>query len=175
MGEGVVVSRVKFDFTGARVLVTGGTSGIGHAIARAFADAGASVLVTGRRLLRGEYDVSDDLEVYGAFGARRGRYEFLRMAVAARDDPSGALGVSADPADRSSRAQARSTFSCATDPAGGTPWWWDSRDPSRTNGSGRRFRSPDRSTCHREAGCSADRRYTGRWSRRRLGRWGSPS
>lgn len=35
--------------------------------------------------LRGEYDVSDDLEVYGAFGARRGRYEFLRMAVAARD------------------------------------------------------------------------------------------
>ena len=57
MGEGVVVSRVKFDFTGARVLVTGGTSGIGHAIARAFADAGASVLVTGRRLLPGEYDV----------------------------------------------------------------------------------------------------------------------
>lgn len=51
------VNRVKFDFSGARVLVTGGTSGIGHAIARAFADAGASVLVTGRRLLPSEYDV----------------------------------------------------------------------------------------------------------------------
>ena len=35
----------RFDFSGARVLVTGGTSGIGHAIAHAFADAGASVTV----------------------------------------------------------------------------------------------------------------------------------
>jgi len=42
-------SRVAFDFSGTRVLVTGGTSGIGHAIARAFAAAGASVTVTGRK------------------------------------------------------------------------------------------------------------------------------
>ena len=39
----------SFDFTGARVLVTGGSSGIGHATACAFRDAGASVLVTGTR------------------------------------------------------------------------------------------------------------------------------
>lgn len=40
---------VGFDFTGARVLVTGGSSGIGHATAVAFRDAGADVLVTGTR------------------------------------------------------------------------------------------------------------------------------
>ena len=36
-----------FDFGGAHVLVTGGTSGIGHAVAHAFADAGARVTITG--------------------------------------------------------------------------------------------------------------------------------
>jgi NAD(P)-dependent dehydrogenase (short-subunit alcohol dehydrogenase family) len=52
-----VVSRVRFDFSGTQVLVTGGTSGIGHAIARAFADAGAAVTVTGRKASPDGYDV----------------------------------------------------------------------------------------------------------------------
>ncbi len=43
------MNQVAFDFSDASVLVTGGTSGIGHAIASAFASAGASVTITGTR------------------------------------------------------------------------------------------------------------------------------
>lgn len=46
----------SYDFDGADVLVTGGTSGIGHAIAAAFADAGASVTVTGTRASASSYE-----------------------------------------------------------------------------------------------------------------------
>ena len=49
-------NTVSFDFTGVSVLVTGGTSGIGHAISSAFADAGASVAVTGTRVSAADYD-----------------------------------------------------------------------------------------------------------------------
>jgi 3-oxoacyl-[acyl-carrier protein] reductase len=47
---------VRFEFGGCRVLVTGGTSGIGAAIAAAFRDAGAEVTVTGTRGGPGEYE-----------------------------------------------------------------------------------------------------------------------
>jgi 3-oxoacyl-[acyl-carrier protein] reductase len=47
---------LTFDFSRTSVLVTGGTSGIGHAIATAFASAGASVTVTGTRARAAEYD-----------------------------------------------------------------------------------------------------------------------
>lgn len=46
-----------FDFAGRRVLVTGGSSGIGLAVASAFADAGAVVTITGRKQTHGDYDV----------------------------------------------------------------------------------------------------------------------
>ena len=47
---------VTFDFSGRRVLVTGGTSGIGFGVATAFSDAGAEVLITGRKRSAAEYD-----------------------------------------------------------------------------------------------------------------------
>ena len=52
---------VHFDFSTRRVLVTGGSRGIGHGIARAFADAGAQVTITGRKASPSEYeaDLSD--------------------------------------------------------------------------------------------------------------------
>ena len=48
--------RVRFDFSGLRVLVTGGSNGIGHGIARAFAAAGAHVIITGRRATAADYN-----------------------------------------------------------------------------------------------------------------------
>lgn len=45
-----------FDFSGYAVLVTGGSNGIGLAIARAFADAGGDVTITGTRSEASAYD-----------------------------------------------------------------------------------------------------------------------
>jgi 3-oxoacyl-[acyl-carrier protein] reductase len=50
------MSGQAHDFTGYEVLVVGGTSGSGHAVARAFADSGAHVTVTGTLMLRELYD-----------------------------------------------------------------------------------------------------------------------
>ena len=49
-------TTVSFDFTGASVLVTGGTSGIGNAIAAEFAKAGAAVTISGTRSAPDDYD-----------------------------------------------------------------------------------------------------------------------
>jgi len=57
-----VSNLANFDFSGARVLVTGGSNGIGAAISKAFADAGAEVLITGTRASAAEYE--GDLSAY---------------------------------------------------------------------------------------------------------------
>jgi 3-oxoacyl-[acyl-carrier protein] reductase len=49
-------ANVRFDYSGAQVLVTGGTSGIGAAAARAFVAAGADVTITGTRAAASDYD-----------------------------------------------------------------------------------------------------------------------
>jgi len=78
VGKGVALSvasnAVTFDFTGATVLVTGGSNGIGLGIATAFADAGAHVTITGTRTSPGEYD--HDLS----------RFEFVQCSMADPDD-----------------------------------------------------------------------------------------
>jgi 3-oxoacyl-[acyl-carrier protein] reductase len=53
-----MTNRCRFDFLGTDVLVTGGTSGIGFATASAFADAGATVTVTGTRPSAADYDTA---------------------------------------------------------------------------------------------------------------------
>jgi NAD(P)-dependent dehydrogenase (short-subunit alcohol dehydrogenase family) len=54
---------MSFDFDGAAVLVTGGTSGIGHAVATTLAQAGAHVIVTGTRPAPDDYET--DLSTFG--------------------------------------------------------------------------------------------------------------
>ncbi|OBB27817.1 oxidoreductase [Mycolicibacterium peregrinum] len=51
-----MTARVSFDFTGTTALITGGTSGIGHATATLFRDAGAEVTVTGTKPAATDYD-----------------------------------------------------------------------------------------------------------------------
>jgi NAD(P)-dependent dehydrogenase (short-subunit alcohol dehydrogenase family) len=63
-----------FDFTGKVVLVTGGTSGIGAATAKAFAAAGAKVVVSGRREAEGK-------KVAGEIGGH-----FVQADVSKEDD-----------------------------------------------------------------------------------------
>lgn len=57
-----MTNAVSYDYSGAKVLVTGGTSGIGAAIAAGYLAAGASVTITGTRAGPGDYDA--DLAAY---------------------------------------------------------------------------------------------------------------
>lgn len=47
---------IHYDYSGASVLVTGGSNGIGLACARAYQEAGARVTITGRRAKASDYD-----------------------------------------------------------------------------------------------------------------------
>jgi gluconate 5-dehydrogenase len=60
------MSTALFDLTGRTALVTGATSGLGHAIARGLAEAGATVVVNGRDAGR----ISAAVEAFRAEGLR---------------------------------------------------------------------------------------------------------
>ncbi|WP_380875103.1 2-deoxy-D-gluconate 3-dehydrogenase [Sphingomonas sp. DBB INV C78] len=52
----------RYDYSGAKILVTGGTSGIGAAVAAGYRAAGADVTITGTRAAPSDYD--EDLSGY---------------------------------------------------------------------------------------------------------------
>ena len=54
--EGNMFKGVTYDYAGATVLITGGTSGIGLACAEGYRDAGAEVIITGRKEHARDYD-----------------------------------------------------------------------------------------------------------------------
>ncbi|HTJ64901.1 MAG TPA: SDR family oxidoreductase [Alphaproteobacteria bacterium] len=56
-------ANVKFDYSGRKVLVVGGTTGIGFGVARAYREAGAEVTITGQRASAADYDAD-----YSGFG-----------------------------------------------------------------------------------------------------------
>lgn len=94
---------VHFDFRGARVLVTGGTRGIGRAIAEGFAAAGAELLITGSASDAGTYEALPRGATYRRLRlAERGDIAALAQAIPQLDvlvNNAGGTGGAATPHD----------------------------------------------------------------------------
>ena len=75
------MNALHFEFAGARILVTGGSNGLGLGIARAFAAAGATVAITGTRAAASAYDHDLGGFEYHALDVRDGA-AITRLAAA---------------------------------------------------------------------------------------------
>jgi len=94
--EAPVAGSAGFDFTGKRVLVTGGSRGLGREMALGFARAGADVAVASRKLAACE-TVAREIEALGrrglAFACHVGRWNELQALVDAVWSAFGGLDV----------------------------------------------------------------------------------
>jgi 3-oxoacyl-[acyl-carrier protein] reductase len=89
---------ITFDFSQKIVLVTGGSQGIGYAIARGFAEAGAEVHITGTRASTADYgnDLSDfvyhQLDLAEEVGRQRLAEAFSTLDILVNNAGSAELG-----------------------------------------------------------------------------------
>ena len=93
------------DFAGQRVLVTGGTRGVGLAVAQAFVESGAQVTVTGTKVLPGLYDADlSRFDYHQLQLARRESIDYFLSNLGGIDILINAAGAtlphSADPHER---------------------------------------------------------------------------
>jgi NAD(P)-dependent dehydrogenase (short-subunit alcohol dehydrogenase family) len=78
------MGQTTFDFSDETVIVTGGSSGIGRAIATGFGEAGATVVVADIR--EDPKDVDADLPTHEAIADAGGRAEFVQTDVSDPDE-----------------------------------------------------------------------------------------
>ena len=79
-----MISSMKdaFAVKGKNVLITGGHSGIGLGISRAFAEMGANIIMVGRRKMEGEKTAA---EIEREFGVKT---RFYTGDITTREDPA---------------------------------------------------------------------------------------
>jgi len=125
-------AQVKFDFTGMVALVTGAASGLGFATSKAFAEAGASVVLAdwdeslvnsaakeladkGYKVLAVKCDVSDDTQVEEMIKRTVEAFGRLDMAynnAGVQNELAGAADQTRDDFDRVTSINLRGVWSC---------------------------------------------------------------
>jgi len=87
-----MAASIQFDFSGKRVLITGGTSGMGESTALAFAAAGSRVVITGRNRKRADEILERDRESGGSMAFVAGDISARNACDLIVDEAVGILG-----------------------------------------------------------------------------------